>query len=57
MDLTIASADGFTIESAQSRWIPVRLQLSNKGAEPGSQTIRFKIDAPDRDKGNSEKPC
>jgi hypothetical protein len=54
-DLKVASEEDVTIESTQSRWVPVRLQLPYEGAEPGSHTIHFKIDAPIIGKGISEK--
>jgi polyferredoxin len=54
-NLAVASEEDFTIESTQSRWVPVRLQLPFEGAPAGSHTIRFRIDAPDIGKGVSEK--
>jgi cytochrome c oxidase accessory protein FixG len=53
--LTVASEQEVTIGSTQSRWVAVRLQLPYEGAEPGSHTIHFKIDAPDIGKGITEK--
>ena len=53
--LKVATEENITIESTQSRWVPVRLQLPYEGAEPGSHTIHFKIDAPDIGKGVTEK--
>ncbi len=54
-DLKVASEEDVVIESTQSRWVPVRLQLPYEGAEPGSHTIHFKIDAPGLDQHVSEK--
>jgi cytochrome c oxidase accessory protein FixG len=45
-DLKIASEVDVTIESTQSRWVPVNLQLPYDGASAGSHTIHFKVDAP-----------
>jgi cytochrome c oxidase accessory protein FixG len=45
-DLKVASEQDVTIESTQSRWVPVNLQLPYDGAPAGSHTIHFKIDAP-----------
>ncbi len=53
--LTVASETDVSIESTQSRWIAVRLQLPYEGAEPGSHSIHFTIDAPDIAKSVSEK--
>jgi polyferredoxin len=53
--LKVASEEEVTIESTESRWIAVRLQLPFEGAEPGSHTIHFQIDAPDLGKSISEK--
>ena len=54
-DLKVASEEDITVESTQSRWVPVRLQLPYEGAESGSHAIHFKIDAPDIGKSVSEK--
>ena len=54
-DLKVASEEDVVIESTQSRWVPVRLQLPYEGAEPGSHTIHFKIEAPGLDQHVSEK--
>jgi polyferredoxin len=54
-ELTVASETDVTIESTQSRWVAVRLQLPYEGAPAGSHTIHFKIDAPDIDKSVTEK--
>jgi cytochrome c oxidase accessory protein FixG len=45
--LKVASETDVVIESTQSRWVPVRLQLPYEAAQPGSHTIHFKIEAPD----------
>jgi cytochrome c oxidase accessory protein FixG len=44
--LKVASETDVVIESTQSRWVPVRLQLPYEVAQPGSHTIHFKIEAP-----------
>ena len=54
-DLKVASEEDVTIESTQSRWVPVRLQLPYEGAQSGSHTIHFKIEAPDIGKSVTEK--
>jgi polyferredoxin len=54
-DLKVASEEDVIVESTQSRWVPVRLQLPYEGAETGSHTIHFKIDAPDIGKSVTEK--
>ncbi|MEJ7931909.1 cytochrome c oxidase accessory protein CcoG [Ramlibacter sp. AN1015] len=41
--LAVASEADFTVGPAQSRWVPVRLQLPYGGAEPGSHPIHFTI--------------
>lgn len=54
-DIQVASEQDVSIESTQSRWIPVRLQLPYEGAPPGSHTIHFHIDASDLGKSVTEK--
>ena len=54
-NLKVASEDDITVESTQSRWVPVRLQLPYEGAEPGSHTIHFTVAASDIAKSVSEK--
>ena len=54
-DLKVASEQDVTIESTQSRWVPVNLQLPYDGAPAGSHTIHFKIDAPSLGKQVTEK--
>ena len=54
-DLKVASEEDVTIESTQSRWVPVNLQLPYDGAPAGSHTIYFKIDAPALGKQVTEK--
>ncbi len=54
-DLKVASEQDVTIESTQSRWVPVNLQLPYDGAPAGSHTIHFKIDAPALGKQVTEK--
>jgi len=41
--IALASDAQFSIESTQSRWIAVRVQLPYEGARPGSHPIRFDI--------------
>jgi polyferredoxin len=53
--LKVASEEEVVIESTQSRWVPVRLQLPYEGAEPGSHTIHFKIEAQGLDQHVTEK--
>jgi polyferredoxin len=53
--LKVASETDVSIESTQSRWVPVNLQLPYEGAEPGSHTVYFKIYAPGLDKTVTEK--
>ena len=45
--LTVASEAEFTVGPAQSRWVPVRLQIAYGAAAPGSHPIRFNIDDTD----------
>jgi len=45
--LTLASDTDFVIDKAQSRWVPVRVQLPYDGASPGSHPITFEITEPD----------
>jgi cytochrome c oxidase accessory protein FixG len=54
-DLKVASEEDISIESTQSRWVPVRLQLPYEGAPPGSHTIHFNIKATDLGSSVSEK--
>ncbi len=53
--LSLASEADISVESTQSRWVPVRLQLPYEGAEPGSHPIHFTIEATDLDKRVTEK--
>jgi IG-like fold at C-terminal of FixG, putative oxidoreductase len=53
--LAMASEPDISVESTQSRWVPVRLQLPYEGAEPGSHTIQFKIEASDLGQSVTEK--
>jgi len=41
--LTLESDVQVSVESTQSRWIAVRVQLPYEGAKPGSHPIRFDI--------------
>ena len=45
--LSLASDTDFVIDKAQSRWVPVRVQLPYDGASPGSHGIVFEITEPD----------
>ena len=45
--LSLASEPDFPVDAAQSRWIPVRVQLPYDGAAPGSHPIAFHITEPD----------
>jgi cytochrome c oxidase accessory protein FixG len=45
--LSLASEPDFSVDAAQSRWIPVRVQLPYDGAPPGSHPIAFHISEPD----------
>jgi polyferredoxin len=45
--LTLASDADFVVDKAQSRWVPVRVQLPYDGASPGSHGIVFEITEPD----------
>ena len=45
--LTLASDTDFVVDKAQSRWVPVRVQLPYDGAPPGSHPITFEITEPD----------
>ena len=54
-ELKVASEEDVTIESTQSRWVPVRLQLPYEGAPAGSHTIHFKIVATDLGSSVTEK--
>jgi cytochrome c oxidase accessory protein FixG len=53
--LTVASEAEFTVGPAQSRWVPVRLQIAYGAAAPGSHPIRFNIDDTDGNAHVSEK--
>lgn len=44
--LRVASDSEFSIDSAQARWVVVRVQAPYEGAPPGSHPIRFEITAP-----------
>jgi cytochrome c oxidase accessory protein FixG len=54
-DLKVASDGDVVIESTQSRWVPVRLQLPYEGAAAGSHTIHFKIEAKELGQSVTEK--
>lgn len=45
--LTVATETTVTIDSAQSKWVPVRLQIPYDAAQPGSHPIEFDIRSPD----------
>ena len=54
-NLIVSSETDISVESTQSRWVAVRLQLPYEGAEPGSHTIHFKIESKELDKSVTEK--
>ncbi len=43
--LRVTSEDVVQVESTQSRWVAVRVQVPYEAAVPGSHTIRFEIEA------------
>ncbi|MDD5336720.1 MAG: cytochrome c oxidase accessory protein CcoG [Rhodoferax sp.] len=43
--LMVTSEDVVQVESTQSRWVAVRVQVPYEAAVPGSHTIRFEIEA------------
>jgi hypothetical protein len=53
--LKLASDAQVEVGPAQSRWVPVRLQVPYGSAEPGSHPIHFQIDAVSGDARISEK--
>jgi cytochrome c oxidase accessory protein FixG len=53
--LSMATEAEFTVGPAESRWVPVRLQIAYGSATPGSHPIRFNIDDTDGDAHVSEK--
>jgi polyferredoxin len=53
--VVIASETEVLIESTQSRWVPVRVQIPFGGAEPGSHPIHFEITGLDTPGKLSEK--
>jgi cytochrome c oxidase accessory protein FixG len=53
--LVLASEPDISVDSTESRWVAVRLQLPFEGAEPGSHPIQFKIDGIDVGKSVTEK--
>ena len=53
--LSLASDTDFVIDKAQSRWVPVRVQLPYDGASPGSHGIVFEITEPDSGAQVTEK--
>jgi len=53
--LNLASDTDFVIDKAQSRWVPVRVQLPYDGAPPGSHPITFEITEPDSGAKVTEK--
>ena len=53
--LHVASEDVVQVEAAASRWVAVRLRLPYGGAPPGSQPMRFDIEALDSGQRISEK--
>ena len=53
--LSMATEAEFTVGPAESRWVPVRLQIAYGSATPGSHPIRFNIDDTDGNAHVSEK--
>jgi len=53
--LALASDAQFNVDSTQSRWIAVRVQLPYEAARPGSHPIQFEIMQQGNDKHVSEK--
>ena len=53
--LTVASDADVAVGPAESRWVPVRLQIPYGSAEPGSHAIRFNVDDTTGDAHVSEK--
>ena len=53
--LALASEPTVTVDAAQSRWVPVRLQVPYGSAEPGSHAIHFHITAGDGAMAVTEK--
>ena len=53
--ITLASEDHFVVDSTQSRWVAVRVQLPYEAAKPGSHSIRFDIAQTGSDENVSEK--
>ena len=53
--LTMNSHETIQVESTQSRWVPVRVQLPYEGAVPGSHPFRFEITALDSGEKIDEK--
>ncbi len=43
--ILLASDPDVVVESTQSRWVPVRVQVPYEGAEPGSYKIEFSVSA------------
>ncbi len=55
-DLTVLTdSDDLIVESTQSRWVSVRLQVPYDAAMPGSYPVRFTIQATDDDATVQEK--
>jgi len=53
--MTLTSESVLMVESTQSRWVAVRLQVPFEAAPPGSHPIRFEIDSLDAPGHLSEK--
>lgn len=53
--IALASDEQFSVESTQSRWIAVRVQLPYDGAPPGSHPIRFDVTETGSNKHVDEK--
>jgi len=53
--LVLASENTVLVESTQSRWVAVRVQLAPEGAVPGSHAIHFEIESLDASGHLTEK--
>lgn len=51
----IVSEDSVWVEAAGSRWVPVRVQLAQEGAVPGSHSMTFLIAAQSGQAGQGER--
>ena len=51
----VTDSENLVVESTQSRWVSVRLQVPYDSAMPGSYPVRFTIEASDDDETVQEK--